>query len=77
MENNISLTVEDYQEPVFYCRSCHSLCVVVDETLVSDTWDGSYCGKCYSTDIGVCTMGEWLEEEERRKRKRKEIEWSK
>ena len=63
-------------ELVFYCRSCHSLCVVVDESLASDAWDGSYCGKCHSTDIGQCTIDEWVAEEERRERRRKEIEWN-
>ncbi len=77
MESNISLTVEEYQEPVYYCKSCHSLYVLVDDTLETNTWDGSYCGKCFSTDIGVCTMGEWLAEEERMKKRRREIEWSK
>lgn len=51
--------------------------VMVDETLASDEWDGSYCGKCGSTDIAVTTIGEWLAEEQRRKDKRREIEWSK
>ena len=71
------LTAEEYNEPVYYCLSCHSLYILVDDTLVSDDWDGSYCGKCNSANIGVCTMGEWLAEEERRKAKRREIEWSK
>ena len=65
------------EELVYYCRSCHSLCIVVDDTLASEGWDGSYCGKCHSTDIGTCTMDEWLAEEERRRKKREEIEWSK
>lgn len=51
--------------------------VMVDETLAGDGWDGSYCGKCGSTDIAVTTIGEWLAEEQRRKDKRREIEWSK
>lgn len=62
---------------VYYCRSCHSLCIVVDDTLAFEGWDGSYCGKCHSTDIAVCTMDAWLAEEERRRKKREEIEWSK
>ena len=72
-----SLTVEEYNEPVYYCRSCHSLCVLTDESMASEDWDGSYCGNCYSTNIGQCTMGEWLDEEDRRAAKRREIEWSK
>ena len=71
------LSFEERNEPVWYCRSCHSLCIVVDDTLAGEDWDGAYCGKCHSTDIGVCTMEEWLYEEERRKRKRRELEWSK
>lgn len=77
MQNSKNLTVAEYNEPVYYCRSCHSLCVIVDETLAGEDWDGAYCGKCHSSDISVCTMGEWLDEEERRRRKRREIEWSK
>ena len=77
MQNNSDLTVEEYNEIVYFCLSCHSLYILVDETVATDDWDGSYCGKCFSTHIGTCTMGEWLEEEERRKRKRREIEWSK
>lgn len=67
-------------ELVYYCRNCHSLCIVVDESLASVSWtgwDGSYCGKCHSTDIAKCSMDEWLAEEERRKRKREELEWKK
>jgi len=71
------LTLEERNEPVYYCRSCHSLLVLVDETLKSEGWDGSYCGDCNSTDISVCTFGEWFDEEERRKRKRRELEWKK
>lgn len=76
MQSN-DLSLEERNEPVYFCRSCHSLFVIVDETLCGDGWDGSYCGKCHSANIGVCTMGEWLDEEERRRRKRKEIEWKK
>jgi len=62
---------------VFYCKTCHSLCVVVDSSLATDGWDGSYCGDCFSTDIGVCDFEEWYAEEERRRKKREEIEWNK
>lgn len=62
---------------VYYCKNCHSLCVIVDDSLAFEDWDGSYCGKCRSTKIGICTMDEWLAEEERRRKKREEIEWSK
>lgn len=77
MESSASLTIEEYNEIVYYCKSCHSLYILVDEALATDAWDGSYCGKCFSTDVGTCTMGEWLEEEERRKKKRREVEWNK
>ncbi len=70
------LSDEEYNEPVYYCRSCHSLCILVDESLATDGWDGDYCGDCHSTDIGVCSIGDWMAEEERRERKRKQIEWS-
>lgn len=76
MRSSSELTVEEYNEPVHYCRSCHSLFVLVDETLAGEEWDGSYCGKCNSANIGVCPMGEWLEEEERREARRREMEWS-
>jgi hypothetical protein len=62
---------------VYYCKSCHSLCVIIDPAFESDAWDGSYCGKCYSADIGVCTFEEWLEEENRRRKKQEELEWKK
>lgn len=74
--NSRALTVEEASEPVFYCRSCHSLHIVTDETMAVGDWDGSHCGKCFSTDIGECPFGEWLAEEERREAKRREIEWN-
>ena len=77
MRSSRDLSDEEYNEPVYYCRSCHSLCVMIDEHLADEDWDGCYCGKCHSTDIAVCSIGDWLKEEERRARKRKEIEWSK
>lgn len=75
--NSDQLSPEEFYEPVFYCRSCHSLCVMVDETMASEGWNGTYCGKCGSTDIDEIPFGQWLQEEERRKAKRREIEWSK
>lgn len=68
---------ENDNEIVYYCLSCHSLCILTDETLAFGDWDGSYCVKCGSTHIGKCTIDEWLAEEQRRKDKRREIEWSK
>ena len=61
---------EDDEDKVYYCRSCHSLYILKDERFLSDEWDGSYCAKCSSTDVGVCTMEEWLREEERIKRRK-------
>jgi len=69
------LSKDEYMEPVFFCKSCHSLLILVDEDLAGDGWDGSYCGKCHSTDIGACQFGDWLKEEERREQKRKELAW--
>ena len=64
-------------EVVYYCKSCHSLYILTDETLAFADWDGSYCGKCGNTHLGKCTIEEWLEEEKKRADKRREIEWSK
>lgn len=64
-------------EPVYYCRSCHSLNILIDETLANEDWDGAYCAKCHSSDIGCCDIDEWIAEEERRRKKREEIEWRK
>ena len=78
MQNSSQLTQEEYNEEVFYCLNCHSLCVIVDDSLADDDWDGSHCGKCFSTNIGRCKFGEWLEEEERReacKQEMDDIEW--
>ena len=62
---------------VFYCKHCHSLYILVDETLAGEEWDGSYCGKCQSTDIATCSMEDWLAEEEKRRLKKLEMEWKK
>lgn len=77
MKTSADLSPEEYAEPVYYCKECHSLCILMDEKMADDDWDGSYCGICHSTDIGVCSIGDWMKEEERRMKKRKEIEWSK
>ena len=76
MPNRPIPTEEDRNDPVYYCRHCHSLYVLTDEELADDKWDGSYCGKCHSTNIGICAFGEWWDEEERRRLKREELEWS-
>ena len=68
---------EQDEDLVYYCKSCHSLSIKIDEVLADDFWDGSYCAKCNSCDIGTCTIDEWLEEEERRRKKREQIEWNK
>lgn len=74
-KTSADLSPEEYNEPVYYCLSCHSLCIMDNPAMACDGWDGSYCGKCNSTDIGVCSIGDWMKEEERRERKRKELEW--
>lgn len=77
MKSSSDLTQEEYDEEVYYCTACHSLAVIVDESMADEDWDGSYCGKCFSAHIDKIRFGEWLEEEERREAKRKEIEWNK
>ena len=76
-KSSAELSPEEYNEEVFFCQNCHSLAVIVDEVLADKDWDGTFCGKCFSTNIGRCKFGEWLEEEERREAKKREIEWSK
>lgn len=71
----MSNTREDDDQLVYYCRSCHSLCIIQDENLAMDGWDGSYCGKCHSTDVAMETIDVWLAEEEQMRRKREELEW--
>lgn len=70
------LTAAEYAEPVYYCKACHSMHVVQDDSMANPDWDGTYCGKCFSTDIEKEMFGEWLEEEEVREQKRAEKEWS-
>lgn len=76
-DTTVNATADELEEKVYYCRSCHSLMIIADDTLADDYWDGTYCGKCGCTDIGVTTIGEWLAEEQRWKDKRREIEWNK
>lgn len=64
-------------EPVFYCRSCHSLAIKFDTEHEDGEWDGSYCKECGSTDIGTCDIDEWVKEEERRAEMRRRREWRK
>lgn len=71
------LSPEEYAEEVYYCKNCHSLKILIDESLAIGDWDGSYCGKCHSSDIGVCAFGDWLAEEERHAEQRRKIEWNK
>lgn len=73
----MSRKTEYDEEPVYYCRSCHSLRILVNEELAGDSWDGAYCGDCNSTDIGTCDIDDWVAEEERRRKLREKIEWSK
>lgn len=69
------LTVEEYNEPVVFCKSCHSLHIVSDETIATEDWDGSHCAKCGSTDIGECAFGQWLEETEAMEERQRRREW--
>lgn len=75
--SNILHKPELDDEPVYYCRSCHSLKILVNEHLASEGWDGAYCGDCSSTDIGQTSIEDWLAEEERRRKLREKIEWNK
>lgn len=77
--NRLQVTsgTDEHDEDVYYCKQCHSLHILIDESFADDSWDGSYCAKCGSTDIGVTSIYEWLAEEARREKKRREIEWSK
>ena len=77
MVSSKDLTIEEWHEPVLYCRACHSLCVVQDEPSSDGSWDGSYCGKCGSTDIASKKFGIWLREEEVVAEKRRLAEWRK
>ncbi len=65
-------TSQEQDDLVYYCRHCHSLLILVNEDLATSWWDGSYCGKCNGTDIGQCTIDEWMAEEERREKRRNE-----
>ena len=76
-KSSADLTEEEFNEPVCYCHSCHSLYILVDDTLADSDWDGSYCGRCFSSDIRECKLGEWMQEEERRAETRRQIEWNK
>lgn len=64
------------EDNVFYCKHCHSLRILVNSDVADDDWDGAYCGKCGSTDIGECSIDEWLAEENRRKEVKRQIEWN-
>ena len=76
-KTSAELSPEEYNEEVYYCRVCHSLKILVDESMATDDWDGSYCGVCHSANVGVCAFGDWLAEEEHRAEQRRRIEWNK
>lgn len=63
-------------EPVHYCRRCHSLAIVSDPDPSDPEWDGAYCRDCGSTDIGECDIDDWVKEEERRLEQKRKREWS-
>lgn len=77
MPSSSDLTIGEYNEEVCYCKHCHSLCIITDEDLANDDWDGSYCGKCNSTDIGVCKFGDWLRVQEEIDDRKRKAEWNK
>lgn len=62
---------------VCYCKRCHSLLVSVNESFAGFGWDGSYCVKCGCTDIDICSLDDWLNEEDRIQAIKDEIEWRK
>lgn len=64
-------------EPVFYCKACHSLHILVNAEFADEDWDGAYCADCNSTDIGQCNIADWVAEEERRRKLKEKIEWNK
>ena len=48
------MSKEDYNnEPVYYCRRCHSLNITVLDDL-------DCCEDCGSTDVDSCHIEEWL-----------------
>ena len=55
-------------EPVFYCKHCHSLRIMVGDGF------GDYCDDCGSTDIGQCHINEWLAMKEEDKNKSKKTQ---
>lgn len=76
MRSSKDLTQEEYDEPIFYCKACHSCFIKIDDNLADEDWDGSFCGKCMSTDIAECKFGKWLEEEEAEAERKRIREWS-
>lgn len=51
------------EDDVWYCRCCHSLYVKWEPGLANGSWDGSWCARCGSTDIGLVPFSEWQAEE--------------
>lgn len=77
MQKSKDLSLDEYTEMIYYCRSCHSLYILKDATLADKHWDGTYCGKCGSSHIGECMFGKWLEKEEEMEERKKQREWNK
>jgi hypothetical protein len=51
------LTKEDYNKtPVYYCKHCGSLAIMVMPGFMED-----YCDKCGSTEIGKASIEAWLD----------------
>lgn len=73
------MTSDELEEKglVSYCKRCHSLLISVNEDFAGPDWDGSYCVKCGCTDVGICSLDDWLAEEDRINALKEEIEWRK
>lgn len=58
-------TLNDFDDiPVIYCKFCHSLniqnysdCKSISEGCIDDF---DYCAECGSTDLGICSIDEFM-----------------
>lgn len=77
MKTSKDLTLEEFNEKVCYCKSCHSLHILKEPSLAEGDWDGTFCASCGSSNIGICEFGIWLERQELIEQKKREEEWKK